>query len=284
MASITNKGTVSSYTITWVGLFKDSETTIYKQMPLYPIAVNATQIVSFTLTFASPDVAGFHYLFVKADYTNALTESNEDNNRDFIYVLVQPPPTSTPTPTITFTPSRTPTPTDTATITRTYTPWPTRTPTRTPTFPPTPTSEPTSTPLYEWPTIEPTSTPTLAPLPTSTATRTPLMPQGASPTSRPPTATPTGQPPAPGERPWGAISVVIGVFLGLLLVGGGILALAPRLQARNNGGLPGAASGNGDWASAAGGASSRAWQRLTARLEKMGIRKPKGPADGAGSS
>lgn len=78
------------------------------------------------------------------------------------------------------------------------------------------------------------------------------------------------------------ISVVIGVFLGLLLVGGGILALAPRLQGKNNGGAPGAAPGNGDWASTDGGASS-VWQRFMAWLEKVGIRKPKGPAGGVGS-
>jgi hypothetical protein len=276
LASITNKGTVSSYTITWVALFKDSETTVYKQMPVYPIAVNATEIISFTLTFASPDQPGFHYLFVKADYPNALAESNEDNNRAFIYVMVQPPPTSTPTATVTHTPTRTFTPTDTPTITRTRTASPTRTETGTFTFQPTPTTEfePSPTPPFEFPTFEPTSTPTLEPSATATVTRTALSPLG-SPTQRPPTATPT--PSTPGERPWGAISVVIGVFLGLLLVGGGILALAPRLQARNSGRTLGATFADRAWMSAARNSLNNAGERFAPWLERVGIRKPKGP-------
>jgi len=263
IVNITNKGTAPSYTITWVALFKNSETNPYQQMPVYPIAVNATQIVSFTLTFASPDQAGYHYLFVKADYTNALTESNEDNNRDFIYVRVLPPPTATPTPTITVTPSRTPTPTNTATVTPTRTATRTRTPTATPTMPPTPTSEISPSPTFplEIPTDTPTPTPTTLAIATATPTRTALRPQG-SPTQAAATATPT--PPAgQGEKPWGIISVVVGVFLGLLLVGGGILLLAPRLQASDD---------SGDFAAPKSPAEGIG-QRIAEWLERIGLRK-----------
>ncbi|GEM_PF-5427981 len=274
IVNITNKGAAPSYTITWVALFKNSETTPYQQMPVYPIAVNATQIVSFTLTFASPDQAGYHYLFVKADYTNALTESNEDNNRDFIYVRVLPQPTATPTPTITPTPSRTPTPTDTATATPTRTWTPTRTPTPTLTLLPTPTSGLTPSPTFpfEIPTEPPTQTPTTAALATATPTRTPLRPQG-SPTQPPPTPSPT--PSGGAEKPWGIISVVVGVFLGLLLVGGGILALAPRLQAKDGSGGPGAGPANpGEPAAGIG-------QRIAGWLERIGLRRG-GPDDHPG--
>lgn len=258
IVNITNKGTAPSYTITWVALFKNSETNPYQQMPVYPIAVNATQVVSFTLTFASPDQAGYHYLFVKADYTNALAESNDDNNRDFIYVRVLPPPTATPTPTITFTPSRTPTPTDTATVTPTRTATQTRTPTATPTLPPTPTSVilPSPTFPFEMPTDTPT--PTVMAIATETPTRTPLRPQG-SPTkvAATPSPTPTG---GATEKPWGIISVVVGVFLGLLLVGGGILLLAPRLQAQDDSGGP-------------RNLTTPIGQRIAGWLERMGLRK-----------
>ncbi|MDH7490567.1 MAG: CARDB domain-containing protein [Anaerolineae bacterium] len=268
IVNITNKGTAPSYSITWVALFKNSETTPYQQMPVYPIAVNATQIVSFTLTFASPDQAGYHYLFVKADYTNALAESNEDNNRDFIYVRVLPPPTATPTPTITFTPSRTPTPTGTATTT------PTRTATATPTLPPTPTWEILPSPTFplEIPTEIPTPTLTAFVVATATPTRTALRPQG-SPTQAVPTATPT--PPAgKGETPWGIISVVVGVFLGLLLVGGGILLLAPRLQAKDDIGGPGNPN------PPAGGFG----QRVAEWLERLGLRKGGSGGDPGGQN
>ncbi len=274
IVNITNKGTAPSYTITWVALFKNSETTPYQQMPVYPIAVNATQIVSFTLTFASPDQAGYHYLFVKADYTNALTESNEDNNRDFIYVRVLPPPTATPTPTITFTPSRTPTPTDTATVTPTRTATSTRTPTATPTLPPTPTSgiSPSPTFQFEIPTETPMPTPTAFAIATATPTRTALRPQG-SPTQAAATATPT--PPAgEGEKPWGIISVVVGVFLGLLLVGGGILLLAPRLQAKDDTGGPGNPN------PPTGGIG----QRVAGWLERLGLRKGGSGGDAGGQN
>lgn len=268
IVNITNKGTAPSYVITWVALFKNSETNPYQQMPVYPIAVNATQIVSFTLTFASPDQPGYHFLFVKADYTNALTESNEDNNRDFIYVRVLPPPTFTPTPTITFTPTRTSTPTDTPTVTPTRTATPTRTPTATPMMLPTPTSaiSPSPTFPFEIPTDTPIPTATVIVLPTETPTRTPLR-QQASPTRA--AATPTPTPPAGGaETPWGIISVVVGVFLGLLLVGGGILLLAPRLQPKDGSGNPNSpAEGIG--------------QRIAGWLERFGPRKG-GPGDKPG--
>lgn len=272
IVNITNKGTAPSYSITWVALYKNSDTMPYQQMPVYPIAVNATHIVSFTLTFASPDQAGYHYLFVKADVTNVLAESNEDNNRDFIYVHVLPPPTSTPTPTITFTPSRTPTPTDTATVTPTCTATPTRTPTATPTMLPTPTWEilPSPTSVLEMPTDTPTTIPTVAAAVTATPTRTPLRLQGSPTTVAPtPSPTPTG---GQTETPWGIISVVVGVFLGLLLVGGGILLLAPRLQAKGDSGRPSAPSNPGGLVAGAG-------QRITGWLERLGLRKggPGGP-------
>ncbi len=272
IVNITNKGTAPSYTITWVALFKNSETNPYQQMPVYPIAVNATQIVSFTLTFASPDQAGYHYLFVKADYTNVLAESNEDNNRDFIYVRVLPPPTSTPTPTITFTPSRTPTPTDTATATPTRTATRTSTPTATPTMLPTPTWEvpPSPTFPFEMPTDTPTPVPTAVLIATETPTRTPLRPQ-ASPTK--PAASPTPTPPVGGaETPWGIISVVVGVFLGLLLVGGGILLLAPRLQPKDDSGGPGTP-----------GSTGGIGQQIARWLERPGLRKG-GSGDNPGGS
>jgi hypothetical protein len=226
IVNVTNRGAAKSNAISWVALYKDSETSPLLQMPIRPVEVNATQIVSFTMTFASPDQPGYHYLFVKADSTSVITESNEDNNREFLYVRVQPPPTVTPTPTQTYTPTRTFTPTDTPTVTRTSTPSPTATPTRTPTFPATPTLlfESSPTPPFELPTEEPTETPT--PFVIQTPTRTPLPPT-PHPTVRP-TATPT--PAAAGGGKWGVISVVIGVFLGLLLIGGGILALSPKLK------------------------------------------------------
>lgn len=235
IANVTNQGTASAGSISWVALFKDSDSSPLQEMPIHPVAVNATQIVSFTLTFASPDQPGYHYLYVRADYTNAIAESNENNNEDFLYVRVLPPPTSTSTPTTTLTPSRTPT--------LTWTPTRTRTPTATRTWTPTWTSTVPATPTYTigpFPTLPlgggtdtPTATPPLV-LPTATETRTPLPPL-ASPTVRPASPTPTATvTPTPTEGKWGVISVVIGVFLGLLLVAGGILALAPRFQNRGD--------------------------------------------------
>ena len=70
---------------------------------------------------------------------------------------------------------------------------------------------------------------------------------------------------------------MIGVFLGLLLVGGGILALAPRLQARDNSGTPGVTSAYHAWRSTARNSLDNAGERFAPWLERIGIRKPKGP-------
>ena len=113
-------------------------------------------------------------------------------------VVIQAPPTNTPTPTRTPTPTITPTPTPTATPT----PTPTETPTRTPTNSPTPrlTSTPTHTPTD-------TPTPTLTPTPTDTPTLTPTPTITPTPTDTPtPTSTPTAThtptaTPTPTPRP-----------------------------------------------------------------------------------
>jgi hypothetical protein len=70
---------------------------------------------------------------------------------------------------------------------------------------------------------------------------------------------------------------VIGVFLGLLLVGGGILALAPRLQARSSGRTLGPPFADRAWKSAARNSLNNAGERFAPWLERVGIRKPKGP-------
>lgn len=288
VANITNRGLGKATAISWVALFKDSATNPVEQMPIHPIDVNATQIVSFTLTFASPDTPGYHFLFVRADATNVIDESNETNNEDFINVLVLPAPTETPTPTRTFTPSTTPTPSRTPTITLTFTATRTPSPSFTPTFSPSPTFPVSPTPTF--PLIIPTNTPTetSTPFPTvvQTPTVTPLGPR-ATDTRVPPTETPTptATPPTvtPAESRWGIISVVIGIFLGLLLVAGGILALAPRLQGREGEGPRSeAAQQRREQIAAVTGAMMEAMRRTRNRLRGLGRRPPRGPGEDEG--
>ena len=85
---------------------------------------------------------------VYVDYTNSVTESNEQNNTksEFVLPCTSPTPTITPTPTPTLMPTPTPTPTPTASPTPTFTPTPVITTTPTPTLPPTSTPPPTPTP------------------------------------------------------------------------------------------------------------------------------------------
>jgi 3',5'-cyclic AMP phosphodiesterase CpdA len=126
-----------------------------------------------------------------------------DTGELFIYVVNFPPPTSS-TVTITIRPVATPTPTETPTQTATETP--TESPTATPTRTPTPTNTPTVTPT---PTITPTPTVTpTQPTPTNTLTVTPTLSITLTPTVTPthqptgiPTSTPTSPPSTPTATP-----------------------------------------------------------------------------------
>ncbi|MEG4409167.1 cadherin-like domain-containing protein, partial [Microcoleus sp. MON2_D5] len=120
--------------------------------------------------------------------TDSFTYKANDGKADSAIVtasiIVNNPPTPTPTETPTPTPTETPTPTPTETPTPTPTETPTPTPTETPT--PTPTETPTPTP-----TETPTPTPTETPTPTPTETPTPTPTETPTPT---PTETPTPTP------------------------------------------------------------------------------------------
>jgi hypothetical protein len=280
IVGVTNRGAAKANAITWVGAFKDSETTLADQMPIYPVNVNATQIVSFTLTFASPDTAGNHFIFVKVDYTDVLDESNKANNTNFLYVRVLPPPTSTPTASRTYTPSTTFTPSLTPSMTRTFT----ASPTRTFTWTATPTASATFTigPSPTFPVTVPTPIVTATPTSTrtTTPTPTPLRPL-ATPTTAPSTPTPTptstSAPVVSTGGPAGIISVVVGVFLGLLLVAGGILALAPRLQKGGQGPGSTAAMARRDQITTMTGSIMGAMRRTRDRLGRKGRSEPEDP-------
>jgi len=79
------------------------------------------------------DITGQVTVLVNVDFTNSVTESNEQNNSDTEVIAPAPTPTPTPKPTPTPTPKPTPTPTPTLTPTTTAPPTPTPKPTPSPT-------------------------------------------------------------------------------------------------------------------------------------------------------
>jgi hypothetical protein len=272
IVTIGNRGTGATDKACWIALYKDSMTTVTKEMPMYPILAGATREVPFTVIYASPETPGYHFLYAKADPTDLIAESNETDNTGFVYTYISPPPTVTPTPLPTQTPSITPTPSPMASATYipTYTPYPTftlipsLTASRTRTVSPltvTPSAQLTLT-LTATARVSPSSTPatpTITPLPGRTATSGAPTPATAATA----TATPTPGPLAT-TRAAKIESVVIGVFLGLLLVAGGLLALGPKL-APGGGGAAGIAVAVEGWFKRTGGTLGKQWSSLTYR-------------------
>lgn len=130
---------------------------------------NFAGLYTITLTFTFPGWGDCTMSSSVALYTPTPTRTFTPSRTPTITLTPSrtPTPTITRTPTITLTPSRTPTRTNTPTATLTPTPsnTPTRTPTRTPT--PTRTNTPTRTPTVITPTPTPSRTPTRTPTPTA---------------------------------------------------------------------------------------------------------------------